>query len=261
MRLRARAGRGSGARCWWLLTLAFATADYWDNTTTTGLHKAMCAIELMNALPDDANATWPPALGGGRVKTPVGVVVTGDLVDNGMTEYKQWLQFEQAFGLHGDGDGKLRYPVFEMRGNHDGGNTSDYERAPPAVEGGNFVARGVVSRSTGPNALSSRGPVPPDPSTFRFTGASRTGLHFSWDWRAPAAPGKPGLAAHFVALNLYAGDTCDGCAPFKCFYGPPCAASWEFPVRATLASLLPPPLRARAYDSRLTRSYPHLALP
>ena len=181
----------------------------------------------MNALPN-SKTQWPAAVGGGNIHTPAGVVVTGDLIDNGFTEYKQWLQFEKLFGLHGNGDGKLRYPVFEMRGNHDGANTTDYEQ-PPSVQGGNFVARGVVARtrmkSTIQRRLTSRGPLPPSPATFRLTAISQSGLHYSWDWKN--ADGDVG--AHMVALNLYVGDTCTGCAPYKCFYGPPCAASWEYP--------------------------------
>jgi hypothetical protein len=69
-------------------------------------------IEELNALPGRA---YPPALGG-RVGTPKGVLILGDLTDYSTEE--QWRQFERYYGLTGK-EGLLRFPVFEALGNHD----------------------------------------------------------------------------------------------------------------------------------------------
>lgn len=55
-----------------------------DNTTTSSLALNKAAVAEMNALP--LNDSWPAALGGGLVQTPVALVITGDLIDNGYTE-------------------------------------------------------------------------------------------------------------------------------------------------------------------------------
>ncbi len=57
----------------------------------------------------------PRALGG-RVSKPLGVLVAGDLTEDGRPE--EWRWFEQYFGLTGQ-DGLVRFPVFEGQGNHD----------------------------------------------------------------------------------------------------------------------------------------------
>ena len=69
-------------------------------------------IDQMNQLPGKA---WPAPLGG-RVGTPQGVIVAGDLTNRGTAQ--QWRLFTSLYGLTGR-DGLLRYPVFEGTGNHD----------------------------------------------------------------------------------------------------------------------------------------------
>ena len=73
-----------------------------------------------------AEATWPAALGGGAVAKPRGVVVLGDCIDDGDKVVKgknvsaeQYASFVADFGLDGT-DGRLKFPVFEGWGNHDG---------------------------------------------------------------------------------------------------------------------------------------------
>jgi cytolysin (calcineurin-like family phosphatase) len=50
------------------------------------------------------------------VSKPFGVFLTGDITDGGTKE--QWEEFEQVFGLNGEGN--LKIPVYETYGNHDG---------------------------------------------------------------------------------------------------------------------------------------------
>jgi 3',5'-cyclic AMP phosphodiesterase CpdA len=69
-------------------------------------------IEELNRLP---GLEYPPAIGG-RVETPRGVLITGDLTDYSTEE--QWRAFESFYGLTGK-EGLLRFPVFEALGNHD----------------------------------------------------------------------------------------------------------------------------------------------
>jgi predicted phosphodiesterase len=85
-------------------------------------------VEVMNALPD---SPWPKSIGG-RVDTPRGVLLAGDLTENGTRE--QWQEFLKYFGGHGS-DGLLRYPVFECSGNHDRYTPWRYGFSKPVLEG------------------------------------------------------------------------------------------------------------------------------
>jgi cytolysin (calcineurin-like family phosphatase) len=69
-------------------------------------------IAAMNGI---ADKPWPQAIGG-TVGKPLGVLVSGDLTEDGKPQ--EWARFEAYFGLTGN-DGMLRHPVFEGIGNHD----------------------------------------------------------------------------------------------------------------------------------------------
>lgn len=69
-------------------------------------------VQELNGLP---GIEYPPAIGG-KVETPRGVIVTGDLTDYSTEE--QWSAFEKFYGLTGK-EGLLQFPVFEALGNHD----------------------------------------------------------------------------------------------------------------------------------------------
>ena len=83
-----------------------------DNSTTTALELNRWAVMEMNALPLNASAAaqWPAALGGGLVQTPVGLVITGDLIDNGYTEANEVDNFTAVYGLTGT-DGMVHFPA------------------------------------------------------------------------------------------------------------------------------------------------------
>lgn len=172
-----------------------------DNSTTTALELNIAAVKEMNSLPN--NGSWPE---GDTVQTPVGLIITGDLVDNGYTEGYEVSNFTNVYGLTGE-DGLVHFPVYESRGNHDGGNTSDTEP--------HFVASMIVERNQIRKSIPS----------FNITNvSSTTGLHYSWQWSVSST-----CRVHFFALNEYAGHVCDGCAPNNCFYGPPCYTGWTYP--------------------------------
>lgn len=133
-------------------------------------------IERMNALPGQS---WPDKLGGGPIGSPRGVLVLGDLIDDGDKAGEtdvEWRHFVAHFGLDGT-DGMLRYPVFEGWGNHDG---------PPEK----FIKQSlsVQAEIKRRNALRLE--------KKRIGSIAPNGLHYSWDWEG----------VHFVQANLYPAD-------------------------------------------------------
>lgn len=138
------------------------------------------SILEMNRIADEH---WPEKLGGGRIAAPRGVLLLGDVIDDGdraqggrQFSREQYGLFLADFGFDGT-DGLLKFPVLEGWGNHDG--------PPPGREknGFSFQAR-LIER----NALrKARGLI---------SNVSENGLHYSWDWDD----------VHFVQLNLYPAD-------------------------------------------------------
>lgn len=129
-------------------------------------------IDTLNSLP---GREIPEAAGGGRVATPRGVIHAGDLIDTGDKTGKlqesmqrtEWAGFQADFGLSGQ-DGKLKFPVYEVHGNHDG-------------PGGVGVAiDGIKQRNKQRPGLKN---------------VSANGLHYSWDWGP----------VHFLNLGLVVG--------------------------------------------------------
>jgi len=120
-------------------------------------------VEAMNLLPGTA---FPEEIGG-AVGPPRGVAALGDLVNNadGPDGPAQWRRFTADFGVAGEG--RLRYPVYELPGNHDGGD-----------EG--VVRRGILER---------------DARRPGLKGAAADGISYSWDWDD----------VHFVSLGLFGG--------------------------------------------------------
>lgn len=127
------------------------------------------AIADMNQLPGT-----PYRYGSEVVSTPLGVVVPGDLTSqghavnwSGFPNGKEWVSgFDQDYEVNGNG--LLRYPVYEGYGNHD-------------IHSGNYaVLVGIYYR----NKVRST-PV----------NVSSEGLHYSWDWEN----------VHLVQLNIFPG--------------------------------------------------------
>jgi len=137
-------------------------------------------IKQMNAI---AEASWPEKLGGDPVPRPRGVLILGDVIDDGdrMLEGKnisaeQFAAFVADFGLDGT-DGVAKYRVFEGWGNHDG---------PPAgAEKFGFSFQSELKKR---NALRKE--------KGWLAALSENGLHYSWDWDD----------VHFVHLNIYPAD-------------------------------------------------------
>ncbi|MFN5299191.1 MAG: metallophosphoesterase, partial [Planctomycetaceae bacterium] len=133
-------------------------------------------LRRMNELPGQP---WPDALGGDPIDKPRGVLVLGDLIDDGdrqgQTEI-EWNHFENQFGLDGS-DGLLKFPVFEGWGNHDG---------PPAaaIKHGFSVQQQIRQRNL--RRLDQK----------LISHVAPNQLHYSWDWNG----------VHFIQANLYPAD-------------------------------------------------------
>jgi cytolysin (calcineurin-like family phosphatase) len=137
-------------------------------------------VRGMNSITD---ICWPEALGGDRVKAPRGVVVLGDVIDDGDSKVgeinvseRQYAKFLEYFGLDGK-EGLLKYPCFECWGNHDG---------PPIGKDKNGFS--FQSHLKERNAVRKQKGL--------ISNVSESGLQYSWDWDD----------VHFVNLGIYAAD-------------------------------------------------------
>jgi cytolysin (calcineurin-like family phosphatase) len=162
--------------------LATSDSHYRQPDHKLGHHNFLnqATVDEMNAV---TNANWPGQRGGDPIRRPRGVVVPGDLIDDGdhalggrRISEEQFEFFRADFGLDGT-DGRLRFPVFEGWGNHDG---------PPAahVKNGFSVQAQIRDRTA---VRLQRGLV---------QSVSSNGLHYAWDWDD----------VRFVQLNFYPAD-------------------------------------------------------
>lgn len=139
--------------------------------------------ETLRVLNTVTNLTWPEELGGGAIERPRGVLVLGDVIDDGDRIFngkhqtpRQYYQFLADFGFDGT-DGLLNFPVFETWGNHDG--------PPEGREKFGFSFQAHLKERN--RRREQRGWI---------TGLSTNQLHYSWDW----------AGVHFVMLGIYAAD-------------------------------------------------------
>jgi len=146
------------------LTFFIASDLHYGGTVNSRkINKMM--VRAMNALPGQP---FPQEFGvKGRVHTPRGVVILGDIVDDGAASdvVKTWQEYAEDYGLRGDK--LLAFPVYEGFGEHDGPSTG-------------LVRTNLKNRNRLRSGLRS---------------ISADALHYSWDW------GK----VHFVQLNIYPG--------------------------------------------------------
>ena len=133
-------------------------------------------IERMNGI---ASVSWPDELGGGLIGQPRGVLLLGDVIDDGDRMKDGKNQSEQQnryfladFGLDGT-DGRLKYPVFEGWGNHDG--------PPEGRERYGFSFQKQLKQRNAQRLQ--RGLI---------DHVSENGLHYSWNWGG----------FHFVQLKM-----------------------------------------------------------
>jgi len=152
--------------------------DAFENEDRNARDRA--TIDHMNAI---TGVAWPDELGGDPIARPRGVVALGDLIDDGDREVggknqtrPQWQAYVSDFGLDGT-DGRLKFPVFEAWGNHDG---------PPAgKERFGFSTQAHIQER---NRIRLRKGL--------VAHLSENALHTSWDW------GR----VHLVQLGIYPAD-------------------------------------------------------
>lgn len=128
-------------------------------------------VDLLNKLP---GMEIPAQAGGGRVLAPRGLIHAGDCIDTGdkpkpKMQATEWGAFTDAYGLTGQ-DGRLKTPVYEVHGNHDG----------PRGEG--LAIEQIIARNKKRPGV---------------VNVSPNGLHYSWDW----------AGVHFINLGIVVGQT------------------------------------------------------
>ncbi len=150
-------------------------------------HRMGCHNDLNRASVEEMNRitelAWPGKPGSDKIGKPRGVVMLGDLIDDGdraeqgrKISAEQYKIFVADFGLDGS-DGLLKYPVFEGWGNHDG--------PPIGKEKNGFSSQAQIKQR---NLLRREKKL--------IANISENGLHYSWDWDD----------VHFAQLNIYPAD-------------------------------------------------------
>lgn len=129
-------------------------------------------VDTLNRLPGTA---FSEAVGGGTVPVPQGVLHTGDVIDTGdkggaaheAMQRTEWAAFAAEYGLTGS-EGRLKFPVFEIPGNHD------------SPHGAGHAIVQMIARQRARKNLKA---------------ISKNGLHASWEWGG----------VHFATLGLIVG--------------------------------------------------------
>ena len=122
-----------------------------------GITRAL--VQTLNRLPGTA---LPAEAGGGSVLAPKGVLILGDLINDGdkngglypQMQLTEWAAFTARMGLTG-ADGDLKFPVYELAGNHD------------APGGKGVVIDGIVARNRRRPGVAA---------------LSANGVHYAWQW-------------------------------------------------------------------------------
>jgi hypothetical protein len=129
-------------------------------------------VPLINALPGQP---YPEAIGG-VVEVPRGILMPGDLINDGAVEVKyptQWANYIADFGVNGEG--RCQFPVYEGIGNHD-------------VNANRYVFNKIKERNVTRLGLG------------LIQNVSPNGYHYSWDWEG----------IHFINVNLFPGNVWEG---------------------------------------------------
>lgn len=129
-------------------------------------------VEIINSLP----GTDYPAPLKGKVDAPRGIIMQGDLINDGAVAAKyptQWANYIADFGVAGEG--LCKFPVFEGIGNHD-------------LHDNLFVFNQIKAR----NLVRKEHKL--------IDSISPNGYHYSWDWDG----------VHFVNVNLFCGNVWEG---------------------------------------------------
>lgn len=141
---------------------------------------AMICRRLVETLNGLVGERIPKQAGAGNVSKIAGILHGGDLVDSAdkrggiypKMHATEFSAFEADYGLNGT-EGLLKYPVFEVYGNHDG------------PQGDTVVVEGIKRRNRRRRGIKN---------------LSTNGLHYSWDWGN----------LHLINLGIVVGQTGPG---------------------------------------------------
>ncbi len=149
-------------------------ADKASPTKLLGRSEEICGrlVDTLNGL---AGTEISSAAGGGRVHEIAGVIHAGDVIDTGdkagdvqdQMQQTELAKFTEEYGLTGR-EGRLKYPIYEIAGNHD------------APQGTGYFIDAIKKRN---------------PQRSGVTNVSENGVHYSWDW----------AGVHFINLGLIVG--------------------------------------------------------
>lgn len=147
-----------------------------ENTSKLDARSALVTSNLIDTLNKLPGTEIPKELGGGKVLAPSGVIHAGDCIDTGdkanvKMQETEWAAFSDGFGLTGK-DGRLKFPVYEVHGNHD------------SPRGDGLAIQKMIARTKNRPGVSN---------------VSKNGLHYSWDWGP----------VHFVNLGIVVGQRAD----------------------------------------------------
>lgn len=141
-------------------------------------------IATLNSLPGKEISEMA---GGGKVAALDGVIHAGDLIDTGdksggvheKMQQTEFDAFQADFGITGQ-DGKLKFPCYEVHGNHDG------------PRGTGLAIEGIQARNKKRSGLKN---------------LSANSQHYSWDWGPVERP------VHFINLGIVVGSNKDKANP------------------------------------------------
>lgn len=143
--------------------LVAADLHYGGSVRARDINRLM--VETMNSIPGQE---FPEEFGiKGKIRSPRGVIILGDIVDDGSSSEVQkfWQEYVEDFGLNGNG--LLAFPVYEGFGENDGPSNG-------------LVRSNIRNRNRQRPGLRS---------------ISADNHHYSWDWGQ----------IHLVHLNIYPG--------------------------------------------------------
>ncbi len=165
--------------CCWCMQAAdvtyFSYSDIHFGADNGGKSAPKEKSEMVDVINSLSGVEYPAAIGG-VVGKPRGLVMQGDLINDGAVAAKyptQWANYVADFGVNGEG--RCKVPVFEGVGNHD-------------LHENLFVFNQVKARNVIRKDLKLINNVSPN------------GYHYSWDWDE----------VHFINLNLFAGNVWEG---------------------------------------------------
>jgi predicted phosphodiesterase len=151
----------------------FANEESHGELDVRSVERMQRLIDWLNRLP---GSPIPSEAGGGQVPEPAGVIHAGDIIDSGDkngAKYERMQQteleaFGRDFGIEGN-DGRLRWPVREVHGNHD------------SPQGKGQAIDLLIERNR---------------KRKHLAGLSENGLHSAWEWGG----------VHFFNLGIVVGE-------------------------------------------------------